>query len=93
MTTATLKKIADIIAAVEGVTATSVWEKHGKARIYIEMPKRNGGKHWNGGRAGTVFFEDGKVHHKGDWAGAATRDACLATIEKIESAIQSELAR
>ena len=84
-----LKEIAKLIASVDGVIATKVWENHGKSRVYIELKKLNGGKNWNGGSAGTVWYEDGQIYHKNNWAGAATRDASLKTISEIEGALKS----
>lgn len=84
-----LKQVAEKIAAVEGVVAANVWEKHGKARVYIELPKLNGGKAWNGGKAGTVWYENGEIHTREDWAGAATRDNARAIIANIRTALAS----
>lgn len=86
----TLQEIAKLIQAVPDVISANIWEKHGKSRIYIELEKYNGGKNWNNGKAGTVWFENGKIHAKGDWAGAATRRAACQTIAKIEEALGSE---
>lgn len=85
----TIHEIAEKIAAVEGVKGANVWEKAGHSRIYIELPKLNGGKDWNGGRAGTVWYDaaDGAIHEKGDWAGAKTRDAGREIIARIEAVL------
>lgn len=87
----TLQEIAELIRAVPDVISANIWEKHGKSRIYIELEKYNGGKNWNNGKAGTVWFENGKIHAKGDWAGAATRRAACRTIAEIEEALGSEV--
>jgi|694.fasta_scaffold05261_4 hypothetical protein len=88
----TLQEIAELICTVPDVISANIWEKHGKSRIYIELPKYNGGKHWNNGRAGTVWFENGRIYTKGDWAGAATRRAACETIREIEQALGAEIA-
>jgi hypothetical protein len=86
-----LTEIATIIETIEDVLSTNIWEKNGKSRIYINLEKYNGGKNWNNGRAGTVWFENGRLHAKGDWAGAATRHAACATIHEIEQALGNEI--
>lgn len=85
--TTTLETIAETIRAVEGVESANIWEKHGKARVYIELPKLNGGKNWNNGKAGTVYYENGKIIERGDWAGAATRRNGRELINDIEAAL------
>jgi hypothetical protein len=87
----TLTEIAAIIETVDGVLSVNIWEKNSKARIYINLEKYNGGKNWNNGKAGTVWFENGRVYAKGDWAGAATRSASCRTIQKIELALADEI--
>ena len=79
----TLKKQ---LLEIDDVLEANIWQKHGKNRIYLELPKLNGGKNWNGGKAGTVFFDlyEDRISHKRDWAGARTRDSSLAIIKKIE---------
>lgn len=87
MTTQILETIRDNIANIPGVVSASIWGKHNKSRIYIELPKLNGGKNWNGGRAGTVYYDadENKISYRSDWAGAKTRDRALEIIEAIES--------
>jgi len=82
----TIETIKNQMLEIEGVEDANLWQKHGKNRIYLELPKQNGGKHWNGGKAGTVFYdhEKGCIIYKGDWAGARTRDSSLAILEKIQ---------
>jgi hypothetical protein len=89
--TKSLAEIASLIETVPGVLSATVWEKHGKSRIYIELPKYNGGKNWNNGKAGTVYFENGRIVAKGDWAGAATRKASCETIHEVEEVLGSEI--
>ena len=87
----TLTEIAETIKTVDDVLSVNIWEKNGKSRIYINLEKYNGGKNWNDGRAGTVWFENGQIHAKGDWAGAATRRAACQTIHEIEQALGDEI--
>ena len=87
----TLTEIAAIIETIDDVLSVNIWEKNGRARIYINLEKYNGGKNWNNGRAGTVWFENGRIHAKGDWAGAATRSAACLTIREIEEALGDEI--
>ena len=87
----TLAEIAVIIETVDDVLSVNIWEKNGKARIYINLEKYNGGKNWNNGKAGTVWFENGRIFAKGDWAGAATRSASCLTIREIETALGDEV--
>ena len=86
-----LSEIAELIQSVPDVISANVWERHGKARIYIELPKYNGGKNWNNGRAATIWFENGRIHCKGDWAGAATRRESVLTINEIENVLGDEI--
>lgn len=87
----TLAEIAAIIETVDDVVSVNIWEKNGKARIYINLQKYNGGKAWNNGKAGTVWYENGRIFAKGDWAGAATRSAACLTIREIEQALGEEI--
>ena len=87
----TLAEIAVLIETVDDVLSVNIWEKNGKARIYINLEKYNGGKNWNNGKAGTVWFENGRIFAKGDWAGAATRSASCLTIREIETALGDEV--
>ena len=90
-TSKTLTEIAAIIETVDDVLSVNIWEKNGKSRIYINLKKYNGGKNWNNGRAGTVWFENGRIYAKGDWVGASTRRASCMTIREIEEALGSEI--
>lgn len=84
----TIQEIAKIIESVEGVESVNVWEKAEKHRIYIELPKLNGGKNWNGGKAGTCFYDynSKKISWFG-WAGARTRDFGFEIIAEIEKTL------
>lgn len=84
----TAEQLAEVFTKVEGVISASAWEKHGKRRVYIETQKLNGGKNWNGGRAGTMFFDldSGDFIWK-DWAGAKTRDHGFSVIERLKEVI------
>ena len=63
-----------IESEVVGVQSARAWTRvSGKERIYIDLTKRNGGAHWNGGRGATmVVHADGRLGDPTDWAGAAT---------------------
>ncbi len=87
----TLAEIAAIIETVDDVLSVNTWERNEKSRIYINLQKYNGGKTWNNGKAGTVWFESGRILAKGDWAGAATRKAACSTIREIEQALGEEI--
>ena len=83
-----ITEIAKIIEQVESVISVNIWEKGDHQRIYIELPKLNGGKNWNGGRAGTCFydFKTGDIVWE-DWAGAKTRDRGYEIINQIKSLV------
>ena len=85
-----INEMAKKIESVDGVKSVNVWEKGGHSRIYIELPKLNGGKNWNGGKAGTCFydFNSGEFVWR-DWAGAKTRDRGYEIIENIEQELAS----
>ena len=85
-----IETIKDQLLKIDGVLEANIWQKHGKNRIYLEFPKLNGGKNWNGGKAGTVFydFDESRIcYKKRDWAGARTRDNSLEIISRIEEAL------
>lgn len=95
MTTKTIQDLAKIIHNVDGVIRTSIWEKAGHRRIYIETPKRNGGKDWNGGKAGGNLYYDftnDRLHwDNSTWAGARTRDLAYEIIDSVREAINEAL--
>lgn len=84
-----MQQMANRIKAIEGVESVNVWEKAGKRRVYIELPKLNGGKNWNGGRAVTLYLDsvEGLVCRQ-DWAGAKTRDHAAPIIEAIREVVR-----
>jgi len=83
------EELREQLLKIEGVQEANIWQKHGKARIYLEFPKLNGGKNWNGGKAGTVFYDldECRISYKRDWAGARTRDNSLKIIARIEETL------
>ena len=86
-----IEAVKEQLLKIDGVLEAHIWQKHGKNRIYLEFPKLNGGKNWNGGKAGTVFYDldESRISHKKDWAGARTRDNSLEIISRIEEALTS----
>jgi hypothetical protein len=90
-----LEAVAAEIATVQGVTSARAWTKvPGKAAIYVELSKLNGGQNWHGGTGGTfvVRAAENKIALTSDgWAGARTRDwhAENETMTKVRTAIEA----
>lgn len=84
-----LDKLAFELEEIDGVERCHVWTKlgEGQGRIYIDLPRLNGGKNWNGDSAGTVFFDEMSktIVVEGNWAGAATRKNAFPIIERLSS--------
>lgn len=84
-----LDKLAFELEETDGVERCHVWAKQGKGRgrIYIDLPRLNGGKNWNGDSAGTVFFDEYSktIVVEGIWAGAATRDNAKPILERLST--------
>lgn len=85
----TILEIKEIIKSVPGVEDATAWEREQHARVYITLPKLNGGKKWNGGRAVTAYYDcaSERLVCKGDWAGAKTRDYGTGVLKAIEAAL------
>lgn len=83
----TLDKLAFQLEQIEGVERCKVWcpLRTCNGRIYIELPKLNGGKKWNGGSAGTVYFDNYTKTFVvfGNWAGARTRDSAKIILNRL----------
>ena len=86
-----IELVKDQLLKIDGVLSANIWQKHGKNRIYLEFPKLNGGKNWNGGRAGTCFYDLdlNQISYKKDWAGARTRDNSLEIISRINEELSN----
>ena len=84
---AALDKLAFQLEQIEGIERCKVWDNtdSGHERIYIELPKLNGGKKWNGGSAGTVYFDNYTKTFVvyGNWAGARTRDSAKIILNRL----------
>ena len=92
---ATTEQVKAAIEGIEGVKSVNLWEKAGHCRLYIDLPKPNGGRSWNGGRAVTLYLDlnNGQVVCKGDWAGAKTETAgepIIANIKSVVAALAAE---
>ena len=85
----TILEIVEIIKSVEGVEDATAWEREQHARVYITLPKLNGGPRWNAGRAVTAYYDcaASRIVCKGDWAGAKTRDYGTKVLKAIETAL------
>ena len=79
-----VKKIAQTHGSVVSV---SLWEKHGKRRAYVEFEKLNGGKKWNSGKAGTVYYDEESQKFtilRDSLAGAKTRESIKSALEEMD---------
>jgi len=90
-----IDKIAYQLESVDGVERCRIWSKNGVGheRIYIDLPRLNGGKHWNGDSAGTVYYDafTQAIIIFENWAGAATRNRAKEVLALITEELGFEV--
>jgi len=82
-----IEKMAYQIEQVPGVEQCRVWSGKNSMnqRVYIDLPRLNGGKNWNRNRAVTAFYDmyTNTLVCEEDWAGSATRVAGNPVLSEI----------